>query len=271
MMEPIHRSAPRWSVAVLAAAFSLSPAGRPLAAQPSAPRYTDAFVLRRAADTIAIERFTRTATELVGEIALRDQGRLTYRAVLEPRALVRRIAFEQRPAAGGSPDGAPTGATLTFRPTVVEVATSGAGRGAPPTRVPTEQGAVPFANPSFALTEQILLRARAIAPASAATGTHMTVVRDSTRVPVFALAGGQTLVATVVWLAGDSAVLTLGGAEVRAAVDAHGQLRGAIVPAQGLTIERVPAGAVTSTVTPGADSSGRDGRPAPGRAPITGP
>src|SRR3954447_10636721 len=49
-----------------------------------------AFVVRRARDTVAIERFTRTATKLEGTLTLRNTARTSerYSAVLAPDATV---------------------------------------------------------------------------------------------------------------------------------------------------------------------------------------
>ncbi len=89
----------------------------------------------------------------------------------------------------------------------------------------TRAGAVPYINPSFAMIEQALFRARAMG------GTVDTV-------PLFMVSGGQTVPATVSWQGADSAVVTIGGAAIRAAVGKDGSLLGAAIPLQHVTVVR---------------------------------
>ncbi len=89
----------------------------------------------------------------------------------------------------------------------------------------TQRGAVPYINPSFATMEQALFRARAMG------GTLDTV-------PLFMVAGGQTIPATVSWQGADSAVVTIGGSAIHAAVGKDGSLLGATIPVQHVTVIR---------------------------------
>jgi hypothetical protein len=241
------RAAP-WAALLPAVLVAAAPVGAQRSGGATAG-FQEAFVLRRGDDTIAVERFTRSGAELRGEITLRGSGRVAYRGALAPGALVREITFRQLPAAGVN--GLSTSSVLTFRGAAVTVTLreSNARRAEPTRTVPTERGAVPFANPSFALSEQIVRRARALHPPARrplATTASPAEPRpaDTVRVPVFAVAGGETLQAAVVWVGADSVALTLGGVEVRARVDPAGALRGAAVPSQGLIVERVAAAAL---------------------------
>lgn len=92
-------------------------------------------------------------------------------------------------------------------------------------RLATRAGAVPYVNPSFAMIEQALFRARAMGGAA-----------DT--VPLFMVSGGQTVPATVSWVGADSAVITIGGAAIRAAVANDGSLLGAVIPVQRVTVVR---------------------------------
>ena len=89
----------------------------------------------------------------------------------------------------------------------------------------TRAGALPYINPSFAMIEQVLLRARAMRGAA-----------DT--VPLFMVSGGQTIPATVQWLGADSAIVTIGGAAIHAAVGRDGSLLGAAIPAQHVIVVR---------------------------------
>ena len=80
-------------LSLLAAAAAL-PFGGALAAQTAAPAVapidSGTFVIRRAGDTVATERFSRTATTLRGTIALRNAKNTSqaYEAVVAPDASV---------------------------------------------------------------------------------------------------------------------------------------------------------------------------------------
>ncbi|HEY5219287.1 MAG TPA: alpha/beta fold hydrolase [Gemmatimonadaceae bacterium] len=91
--------------------------------------------------------------------------------------------------------------------------------------VPVRAGAVPYVNPSFAMIEQLVRRARAMG------GAVDTV-------PMFMLANGQQFPAIVRWVGADSAELHIGATDMRLAVGPDGALRGASVPSQRLTVIR---------------------------------
>ena len=186
----------------------------------------ESFVLLQGNDTIAVETFTRTATTLQAELSARTGGRFSYDAQLAADGTVPRIelrAFTPGTPAGGAPA---QRAIASFRGESVS-GQSFVGDSSRTATVATTRGAIPYVNPSPSLMEQIVRRARALGGAEA-------------QVPVFIIGAGQTLTATVRTVGADSAVLSLGGTDIRARVDRAGALLGASVGAQNLRIVRRP-------------------------------
>ena len=193
-----------------------------------APR--DALLLLAGQDTIAIERFARTSDRLESEMLVRAQNvRITFTATLRQDGTVSRVVNEYR--GGALERSAPPlqAVTITMRDdsAIAEITA--------PTpsvqRLHAAPGAIPFINPSFAILELVLNRARIIGG-------------DSVSVPGFAVAGGATFAFAVhrfgVNLRGvDSVVVTIGAVATRLAVSPRGEILGGTVPAQGLRIERV--------------------------------
>ncbi|HUR94757.1 MAG TPA: hypothetical protein VMY76_09250 [Gemmatimonadales bacterium] len=215
---------------LLVAAPMLSSA---LAAQAAAPVAiaTDSgtFIIRRAADTVATERFTRTATTLHGTLALRNAKSTSeaYEAVVAPDASVPLIQVTVRE---GMDSGRVKGKVVQ-RARVIFKEDSAAvdditGTGMQTRVFGTERGAVPYLNLSFALLEQAVRRARAAAP-------------QATRVPFFNLGGGQTVDAKVSSLGADSLAVGIGTVEFHLRVDREGRVLGGSIPAQQLVAERI--------------------------------
>jgi dienelactone hydrolase len=196
---------------------------------------TGAFVLRRGADTVAVESFRRTAAGVDGVIALKGGPRVVYTLGTGPGAAV--TAMELRAWAPGAPDSAPP---------LQHVAVAYAGDSALVTLeaggqrrvqvVKGARGAVPLVNPSAVAIEQLLMRARA------AGG------RDSASAGMFSIGTVQIARARVAWR-GDSAIMAMGPVQVHVRTDAAGRLLGGAIPAQSLVIERV-ASASTATAAP---------------------
>ena len=185
------------------------------------------FVIRRAQDTVAIERFTRQPTRLEGTLSLQNPKRTSerYSAVIAPDATIPLIEVTTREG----PDTGARGARIVQRARVIfkedSVAVdemSGAGL---MTRVfETEAGAVPYLNLSFALLEQALRRAR------------VSANRD--QVAFFNLGGGQTLAARVAGIDRDSLTLDIGDVRYRIKLDQQSRLLGARIPAQNVVVDR---------------------------------
>jgi len=115
-------------------------------------------------------------------------------------------------------------ADLTFSADSVTVSISG--NVSRVEHLPTQPGAMPYINPSFAMIEQVVRRARAM---GGATDT----------VPLFMLVGGRTIPAVVDRVGRDSVVIRIGMSAMRAAVGADGALLGAVIPAQHVTVIRM--------------------------------
>lgn len=96
-------------------------------------------------------------------------------------------------------------------------------------RLATRAGAMPYINPSAAMIEQLLRRARDLGSSVGQVDT----------VPLFAVQGGSTTPVTVTWTGPDSATLAIAGVEMRAHFTAGGDVESLAVPAQRLRFERV--------------------------------
>jgi len=178
------------------------------------------FVLRRGNDTIAVERFTRTAGRISGELLIK-QGGLRFRYVADLDSEGRAVKVENKVwMATDSTGAAPRqSAVLTFEDAVAVVAIEGGGT----QRIPTKTGVYAHINPSFALWEPMVAAAKR-------TG------KDS--FSAFTLSGGQTFDAKITFVGRDSALVDAPGGEVRLKVGPDGAILGGYIAAQGLTIER---------------------------------
>jgi hypothetical protein len=217
-------------IALLTAMTLLASPSLPAQAAPAGLPAADSgqFVIRHGADTVATERFTRTATTLNGTLALRNAKSTaqSYTVVVAPDASVALIEVTVREGAD----------TTKPKPRVVQQARvifkddsvsvdDISSRGLQTRVFGTERGAVPYLNLSFALLEQAIRRSRA---GSAGSG-----------VPLFNLGGGQTVDGKVVSLGTDSLSLAIGGVEFRLRVDPTGRVLGGSIPSQRVIAERV--------------------------------
>lgn len=185
------------------------------------------YVVRHGSDTLAVERFTRTATMLEGTLALRNSKKASerYSAVVAPDATLPLIEVTVR-------EGHDTGtvkAKVIQRARVIFKEDSAAvdeiGNAGLVTRVfGTEEGAIPYLNLSFALLEQAVRRSRIAQPA--------------TQLAFFNLGGGQTLKATLSPLPGDSVKLDIGDIRFHLRVDRQGRVLGGRIPSQDVVAER---------------------------------
>lgn len=185
------------------------------------------FVVRRAGDTVAIERFARTATRLEGTLALRNPKRTSerYSAVIAPDATLPLIEVTVREGA----DSGNVKARIVQRARVIfkedSVAVDEMSREGITTHLfASEEGAVPYLNLSFALLEQAVRRARADPGAS--------------RLAFFNLGGGQTVSARISPLGEDSVKLDIGGVRFHLRVDREGRVLGGRIPSQDVVVER---------------------------------
>jgi hypothetical protein len=119
------------------------------------------FVVCLGADTLAVERYSRSATMLESEIILRVPAarRVTYTAALDSRGEVRSFTLEMYPLAPG-PMAPGTGrGTLWFRGDTADVSLT-LGDSTRTIKVAARPGSMPLAAFSHALVEQAILQAR---------------------------------------------------------------------------------------------------------------
>ncbi len=186
------------------------------------------FLVLHGADTAARETFSRTATELRGQLRLADaaHGVQQYLAVIAPDNTVPVIEVTVRE---DSDSGVDKG-QIVQRARVIFKEDSAAvdaltDRGIETHLFGTQRGAIPYLNLSFALLEQTVRRARAM-PAGV------------TEVPLFNLGGGETAVAKLTPVSSDSLSLKLGEVEFHLQVDSAGRILSAGIPEQNLKVER---------------------------------
>lgn len=209
----------------------------------------DLLVVTRGADTIVVERVRRGGLRMDGEMLIPQmRARINYSVVLGLGGNVVRMDTEFRQASADP--GTPPTQTASFQFVNDSVIAEVRAQGGSPTiqRFKTKPGALPYANPSFAMLEPLLLKARAVGG-------------DSLKLPMFFLAGGQTVDVGFRRLGGDSVIVSFGqGNESRLRIDAQNRILGGTVPSQGLTITRSRATGPSLTM-PKPDYSAPAGAP----------
>jgi hypothetical protein len=182
-------------------------------------------VVKHGEALVATEQFQVSRDQLTGELLVPNQVKVRYAAKLRDdgsTSEVEALVFPADAPANAAPAQQSRG---RFRGDSVEVETRSGGT-THDTTVATQSGAVFYMNPSFAMLEQVLRRARAIG------GHTMTV-------PVFvSSANGQTMPATVRFVGSDSARVSLGGTEIRLQIDAASRIVSAAIPSQEVTVVR---------------------------------
>jgi dienelactone hydrolase len=184
---------------------------------------TGAFVLIAGVDTVAIERFTRGADSVRGDLTIKNQGRFTYTAALGPKFTISHLTMAY--FGPNVPADAPAAQTAVIDIRGDSAFVQTGGRGGPGQRIKTEAGAIMSLPSSFVTIEQVTMRARA------AGGTA--------DIPVFATSGGQTITVNVHPAGSDTLLATFGPQVYRLAVDATGRILGGNGP--NLRIARVGA------------------------------
>lgn len=203
-----------------------------MAASPTAlTAQSGAFLVRLGVDTLGIERYTRTATELKGDQVLRSPRgvhrifTVTYRT----DGSVERYELVTHNVDGG-PGPAETRATAEFQPATIAMRVPrGDSMASVTASVP---GAIaPFGINMYALAEDVLRRARASG-------------QDVFRMPIVSLGNTAPDTATVTRIGPDSVVASFGGiGPFRIRTDAEGSILGlsGIGGTLNVTVERVPA------------------------------
>jgi hypothetical protein len=190
------------------------------------PDEAQAFVLMQDADTVTIERFLHENGTLAGELSSRADGeQLRYHAATTADALISRLQLEGYPPAADEPAYSAI-ATLHGDTIITEDRRFG--------MVRTEQDELPpgtllYLNPSVALLEQLLRRARQLGG-------------EQVELSVLALAGDRDprLVRSVVTWANDSVFIQLDPeTQFRGIVDGEDRIRGGVYPGTGIRVERM--------------------------------
>jgi hypothetical protein len=182
-----------------------------------------AFVVTAHADTIALERFERTGDKFSGTLVFRLAGlRIDYALTLAPDGRVLRMENAARPAGADvlTPPSQSAVIDWVADSVIAEVRPGGV------QRLKSRAGSLPYLNPSIALLELLVQRSRAGTPPL-----------DS--VPVFTVAGGRTLMASVRQVSADSVIVGFGPVEFRLRVRAGGEILSGGVPSQGVAFHRV--------------------------------
>ena len=186
---------------------------------------TGAFVILVGADTFAVETFTRYPDRVEGEITGAAVGRLGYTMGIGVDEGVSTVALRFWGPATDMNGPPVQAADLTVVADTVQVQIS-TPPGIAAQRIPTDAGAFIYLNPSFVMTEQMVLHARARGG-------------ESVDFPVFMAQGEDTMPARVTGAAEGTATVTILGSAIRAVMDGRGRLATAEIPAQGVTVVRV--------------------------------
>lgn len=191
-----------------------------------------AFLMTALDDTIAVERFERTGDRLEGALLFKlARLRFDYTIGFAPGGEVVRMTNAVRPASAPLATAPTQSATLEWRGDSVHVVV----QPGKPEHLATQRGSVPYLNPSLAMLELIVQKARRADP-------------PRPGVPVFAVSGGRTFDMQVEFPSSDSATVRIGAVEFRLRIDRDGRLLSGAVPTQSVAftrIESLPEGLLT--------------------------
>ena len=211
-----------------AAAALLALAGRAAAQTPEAATFY--FVIGN--DTISVERTTRLPNHLESRLYnLRGMSRAEFTADLRTSGLVKTFSTSFFKSDRD---------TVPIQQTTVEFDADSAGFTSAGRTNWVHIGAntLPYINPSAALMEQALIRAKGM------NGGRVDL-------SFISVPGGPEFPVLVEWMGRDSAVMQFGGVTMRLLVSPIGRLLGGVIPSQGARIVR---GAATTGGTPGRKS-----------------
>ena len=196
------------------------------AAAAGVDRETGAFVVRLGADTITVERYTRTGDRLEGDAAMRTPATALrhYVATLAPDGSITALDYETRRLNGSAP---PTKARLRFTAGGASVDLSAGGRDTTMSYV--APSAFPYVNFSYALLEALVRR-------------HLRTPGDSVAVPLVALGAPQPITGVLRRVGSDSVTFAVfEPTPSRARVDAAGRILGlqGLSTTQKVIVDRV--------------------------------
>ncbi len=186
------------------------------------------FVLTSGSDTVAVEDFRRAQAAFGSVVRLRGGATVRIVAGVGRDGRIPDLSILVWPA-GGPAGGAagPLEIDIAFAGGSVAVRRAAAGAGSVRERREVPPGTLPWTNPSVALLELVVRRAR---------------IAGIGAVPLYdAVGGGHVLEASVTSVAPDSVVVALPAAEFRLAVDGAGHIVGGVETRAGLVIHRDPA------------------------------
>jgi hypothetical protein len=178
---------------------------------PAARGESAAFLVTIGQDTVAVERYTRTATTLTGEVISRTPRVISraYTAQLRPDGSVSRIEVHNRPL-NATPSTPPTVATTEFGPEGAAVRVV-RGDSVINTRVAAGPNAFPGVGGSYAFYEQAMIHARKTGAAEA-------------RLQFVGPGAPRPAQVTLTSLGGDSLRLVTGAGPAQVRVDSTGRL-----------------------------------------------
>jgi hypothetical protein len=188
-----------------------------MAAAAQAPRPT--FVIRRDADTVAVERFNRDGDALTGEVRQKNGVVITYVMILKTGGGVALVDLTRTGPAGNT-----ITAGADFKGNQVLTAVSAGGQTEGET-IEAAEHPVPFLAVSFAICEQIV-RATHLKPG------------QTTKVLALRLGVGDTATATVARFHADSVSITMPDITMKLALNAKGEVVGGRNSNQPWTVER---------------------------------
>ena len=194
-----------------------------------------AFVMAQRGDTVAIERFSRTADSIAVDLTLKMQGRFVYLARTAKDFTISQmnIQFYLPNAAPDQPPAQTAVLTLRGDSVIAEISSRGQNQ---TQRLKTEAGALMLPPSSFTAFEQLTMKMRA--SQRSANAPPLSASQPFTA-PVFATSGGSTGKASLTPVGADSVIVSVGSQEYRLKVDQVGHILGAASPANGLIITRV--------------------------------
>jgi hypothetical protein len=181
------------------------------------------FTLLSGADTYAVERFTRTPNRLESELRGPSLGRIQISAVIDPDESVPELTLRFWPVDAAEGDPPNQSATITMRQDTAVIAITSP-PGINPQPLSSARDAFVYMNPSFALMEQMIRRARAAGGASASF-------------PVFLAEGGETANVSILNATTDAVTVILGPI-IDVVMDAEGHLLSASLQGQNLHVVR---------------------------------
>lgn len=186
-------------------------AGSPPSSNVTAGSERGAFVVRLGADTIAVERYTRTGDRIEGDEAMRTPATALrhYVATLGPDGAITSLDYDARRLNGTVP---PTRARMRIGADSATVHLTAGGRDTTLTYV--ARMASPYVNLSYGLLEAMLVR-------------HYASAADSTSIPLIALGAPQPLTGTLRRVGSDSVTFSVfESTPYRARVDSRGRILG---------------------------------------------